>query len=273
MADKKTFADEFVVKPDTKVRLDDYDPDYTWKFKDRKAAQGELDKSTCRLGELQYLLYAEGKRAVLVVLQAMDAGGKDGTIKHVMGPLNPQSCKVTSFKAPNAEELAHDFLWRIHKAVPGRGEIGIFNRSHYEDVLIVRVHDLAPKPVWSKRFDQINDFERILVENDVHVLKFFLHISKDEQLQRFRDRLAEKDKHWKIDPADFSERQRWDEYVKAYEDAISRCSTRHAPWYIIPANHKWFRNLAVSKIIVQTLAKLDMRFPKPKVDVKQITIE
>ena len=170
----------------------------------------------------------------------MDAGGKDGTIRHVMSSVNPQSCRVTSFKAPTPEELAHDFLWRIHKAVPRRGEIGIFNRSHYEDVLIVRVHDLVPKEVWSKRYGIINEFEASLAAGGVHVLKFFLHISREEQLQRFRDRLTDPAKNWKITPEDFKERPYWKKYMKAYADALGRCSTPHAPWFVIPANRKWF---------------------------------
>jgi PPK2 family polyphosphate:nucleotide phosphotransferase len=240
---------------------------------DKPHAQRQLEKLHARLADAQELLYAENKRALLIVLQAMDAGGKDGTIRHVMNSINPQGCRVTSFKVPTAEELAHDFLWRIHKAVPRRGEIGIFNRSHYEDVLVVRVHDLVPKEVWSRRYDQINDFEAALAAGGVRILKFFLHISRDEQLQRFRERLSDRRKHWKISPDDFKERPYWKKYMRAYSDALGRCSTRHAPWFIIPANRKWFRNLAVSRIIVQTLEGLGMEYPEPAFDVSKIKVE
>jgi PPK2 family polyphosphate:nucleotide phosphotransferase len=226
-----------------------------------------MKKNLKRLSELQYLLYAEGKRSVLVVLQALDAGGKDGTIRHVMGPLNPQSCSVVSFKTPTDEEMGHDFLWRIHRATPRAGQIRIFNRSHYEDVLIVRVHGLVPKSVWSRRYDQINAFESILAQNHTHVLKFYLHISKDEQLERFKARLDDPTKQWKASQADFEERKYWNAYTQAYEAALSKCSTADAPWFIIPANKKWFRNYAVSEILVEHLSKLRMKFPKPSGDL------
>ncbi len=263
----------FIVSPDTKVKLSEWDPDDTAGFAKKKQAKAIMAKNLKRQAELQYLLYAESKRAVLVVLQAMDAGGKDGTIRHVMGPLNPQGCPVTSFKAPSEQERAHDFLWRVHRAVPPKGAIGIFNRSHYEDVLIVRVHDLVPKSVWSKRYKQINAFERGLADNGVHILKFYLHISKDEQLERFKARLEDPAKHWKANPKDFEERRYWDDYMKAFEDALSKCSTTHAPWFIIPANKKWFRNLAVSQILVEALEKLDMAFPEPEFDVSKIEVK
>jgi len=203
----------------------------------------------------------------------MDASGKDGTIRHVMYGVNPQVCSVTSFKAPTSEELDHDFLWRIHNAVPPRGEIGIFNRSHYEDVLIVRVHDLVPKTVWSARYEQINDFEKMLSKNNVTILKFFLHISKDEQKERLQERLNDPTKNWKMNPEDLKERELWDDYQKAYEVAIEKCSTKYAPWYIIPANKKWFRNIAVSEIIIETLENLKMKFPKPAFDPSTIVVE
>ncbi|MBN1341100.1 MAG: polyphosphate kinase 2 family protein [Phycisphaerae bacterium] len=263
----------FLVKPGTKVKLSDWDPNDTAGFAKKKEAVDVIATNQKRLAELQYLLYAESKRAILVVLQAMDAGGKDGTIRHVMGPLNPQGCPVTSFKAPSDEELAHDFLWRIHRAVPRKGSIGIFNRSHYEDVLIVRVHDLVPKSVWSKRYGHINAFEKMLADNGVHILKFFLNISKDEQLERFKSRLDEPDKHWKANPADFEERKYWDAYQEAYETAIGECSRSYAPWFVIPSNKKWFRNLAVSQILVETLDELDMKFPEPAFDVSKIKVE
>ncbi|MBN2134070.1 MAG: polyphosphate kinase 2 family protein [Sedimentisphaerales bacterium] len=267
------FSERFKVKPDAKVKLARWDPDDTADVADKKSARKRMEKNRERLAELQYLLYAENKRSVLIVLQAMDAGGKDGTIRHVMGPLNPQSCKVVSFKTPTEEELAHDFLWRIHRAAPRKGEIRIFNRSHYEDVLIVRVHNMVPRSVWSKRYDQINEFERTLALNGTHILKFYLHISKDEQLERFRARLEDPTKHWKANPKDFEERRYWPDYSKAYEDALGKCSTAHAPWFVIPANKKWFRNLVISEILVKHLAKLRMAFPEPPADLSKIKLK
>jgi len=225
-------------------------------------AEAAAEKHIKRLERLHELLYAEGKHALLIVLQGMDAAGKDGTIKHVMSGVNPQGCSVTSFKEPTKLDLAHDFLWRIHEAVPASGAIGIFNRSHYEDVLIARVHKLVPKSVWRARYGQINDFEEMLSQNGVRILKFFLHISRDEQEKRFEERLNDPDKNWKASAADFAERRHWAEYQKAYEDAIAKCSNKFAPWYVIPANHKWFRNFAVSEIVIQTLEDLRMKFPE-----------
>ncbi|MBN1361120.1 MAG: polyphosphate kinase 2 family protein [Sedimentisphaerales bacterium] len=256
-------SERYRVKPDSKVNLGKWDPDDTLDFKDSDSVKKKMKKNLKRLSELQYLLYAENKRSVLIVLQALDAGGKDGTIRHVMGPLNPQSCKVISFKTPTAEELAHDFLWRIHRAAPRAGEIRIFNRSHYEDVLIVRVHGLVPKSVWSRRYEQINAFERMLTQNNTHILKFYLHISKDEQLERFKARLEDPTKLWKASKDDFEERKYWNAYAEAYQAALSRCSTTQAPWFIIPANKKWFRNFVVSEILVEYLSKLRMKFPQP----------
>lgn len=255
------FTASFIVKPNQKVDLSRIDPAQTRGFKNKAEATRRLEKNIDRLVEIQSLLYAEHKRALLIVLQALDGGGKDGTIRHVMAGVNPLGCKVTAFKIPSEEELAHDFLWRVHKAVPGKGEIGIFNRSHYEDVLVVRVHKLVEKSVWSRRYHQINLFEQILSENDVHILKFFLHISKDEQKKRLDERRVNPRKFWKFNPADLTERKHWDEYMKAYEEALSRCSTAHAPWFIVPADRKWFRNLVVSQIIIETLQRLDMKFP------------
>ena len=253
----------YLVKPGTKVRLDEHDPGDTAGIDDKDAVRKTLARNIDRLEKLQYMMYAENRRALLVVLQAMDAGGKDGTIRHVMEGLNPQGCTVTSFKAPSGEELEHDFLWRIHKAVPRRGEIGIFNRSQYEDVLVVRVRRLAPEAVWRQRYEQINAFEDMLAASGVVILKFMLHISKDEQKRRLKERLDDPRKRWKISPTDFADRSRWDEYQRAYEDALGRCSRPRAPWFVIPADHKWFRNFAVSQIIVDTLDALDLRFPKP----------
>ncbi len=265
------FIKRFEVRPGRKFHLRDCDPGETGNVT-KASAQPLLAKNIQRLAELQYQLYAENKRALLIILQAMDAGGKDGTIRHVFSGLNPQGCRVTSFKAPSADELAHDFLWRIHRAVPAKGEIGVFNRSHYEDVLIVRVHNLVPKSVWSKRYEQINRFERHLADNHVVILKFFLHISKDEQKERLEARLRDPRKNWKFEPRDLEERKLWDDYRRAYEAALIRCSTDHAPWFIIPANKKWFRDLAISAIIVDTLEKLDMQFPKPKYDLAKLKV-
>jgi PPK2 family polyphosphate:nucleotide phosphotransferase len=257
----KGLAAELIAKPGKKFRIADIDPDDTHGL-DKKSAQPVFAKHLQDLLELQTVLYAEARRSVLVVLQGIDAGGKDGTIRHVMSGLNPQGVTVTSFKVPEGDEKRHDYLWRIHRAVPEWGDIGIFNRSHYEDVLVVRVHELAPKPVWSKRYDQINDFERMLTENGVRVLKFFLLISKDEQAKRFADRLKDPTKNWKFSEADTLERKYWDDYMQAYEDAISKCSTEAAPWYVIPANHKWFRNLAVAQILRDEMRAMKLAYPK-----------
>jgi len=262
-----------VVDPGERLELKKRDPEDTADFKDKKAANELVRKNASRLAELQYLLYAENKRSLLVVLQAIDAGGKDGTIRHIFSGFNPQGCSVTSFKAPSAEEVDHDYLWRIHNKVPPRGEIGVFNRSHYEDVLVVRVHNLVPRSVWSKRYEQINLFERILSENGVKIIKFFLHISKDEQKKRFEKRLQDPTKRWKVAAGDFEERKRWDDYIEAFEEALSRCSTEHAPWYVIPANKKWFRDVAVSDILLSTMEGMDMKSPDPKIDVSKLKLE
>jgi PPK2 family polyphosphate:nucleotide phosphotransferase len=266
-------SERFKVQPGSKVRLADWDPDDTAGFPDKDSVRTRAEKHLDRLSELEYILYAENRRSVLVVLQAMDAGGKDGAIRHMTGPLNPQSSKVISFKTPSEEELAHDFLWRVHHVAPRKGEIRIFNRSHYEDVLIVRVHDLVPKAVWAKRYDQINAFEQILAQNDTLILKFYLHISKDEQLERFQARMEDSTKQWKISLADFEDRKRWSDYMRAYEVALSKCSTAHAPWFIIPANRKWFRNYAIAEILVEYLSALHMKFPKPMVDLSEIDLK
>jgi len=265
-----SYTKRFRVGPDQPVRLSKIDPDYTGGHESKAQALPEIDHYAQRLRELQYLLYAEHRRSLLICLQAMDAGGKDGTIRHVLGYMNPQGCRVQPFKVPTAEEAAHDFLWRTHKATPGQGEVVIFNRSHYEDVLVVRVHELVPKKVWSRRYEAINRFEAHLAGNGTHILKFFLHISKEEQLKRFRRRLEDPARQWKISEADYKERAYWDDYQAAYEDALNRCSTEQAPWYVIPANHKWFRNLAISRIVVDLLEGLDMHFPEPQVDIEAL---
>ncbi len=226
-----------------------------------------------RLAELHQLLWAENTRSVLIVLQGMDTSGKDGVIRSVMTGLNPQGCTVTSFKKPVGEEADHMYLWRIARALPARGDIGLFNRSHYEDVLIVRVHELVPKRVWKDRYDQINDFERLIADNDTTILKFFLHISKKEQKERLEERLADPAKNWKFSPQDLEERKHWNEYQQAYEDVLSRCSTTHAPWYIVPSDRKWVRNLVVSSVIVEAMEKLDMKWPRPAFDPKSIVVE
>jgi PPK2 family polyphosphate:nucleotide phosphotransferase len=265
-------SQQFLVSPDTQVHLADYDPGYTEGYAKKGETKAELRRNTERLRELQAVLWAEGKHALLIVLQAMDAGGKDGTIRHVFGAVNPQGCQVTGFKVPSKEELAHDYLWRIHKATPKRGYMGIFNRSHYEDVLVVRVRNLVPEEVWQQRYEQINHFEKHLADNGTTILKFFLHISKEEQKERFEARLQDPGKNWKFSMGDVEDRAYWDDYMRAFEVALSRCSTPWAPWYIIPANRKWYRNLAVSRIILETLEKLDMRYPPPLPNADQIVI-
>jgi PPK2 family polyphosphate:nucleotide phosphotransferase len=262
-----------LVTPGKKTKLSDIDPDDTLGLKNDEKSNKMLHKLIARLDDLQYRLYASKTYSLLIVLQGIDGAGKDGTIRHVMSGANPQGCRVTSFKAPSAEEAAHDFLWRIHNAIPDRGAIGIFNRSHYEDVLVVRVHKLVPESIWSRRYKQINHFERILAENNVKILKFYLHISKEEQKKRFQQRLEDRTKWWKLSPTDFQERRYWNDYMHAYEDVLRYCSTPWAPWYIIPANKNWFRNLAVSHIIVKTLEDLNMKFPKPSFNVSRYVLK
>jgi len=266
--------DRYRVKPDSRLDLAEWDPKDKSAFPvKKKEGRKRLLELNERLEELQELLYAEQKHQVLIVLQAMDSGGKDGTIRHVFEGVNPQGVRVASFKKPTPEELAHDYLWRVHKQTPGRGEIVIFNRSHYEDVLVVRVHSLVPEAVWSKRYNHINAFERTLVEEGTTILKFFLHIDLDEQRERFQARLDEPHKRWKFNPADLDERKLWPKYMAAYEDAISKTSTDWAPWFVVPANRKWYRNLVVGTVIVETLEGLDMRYPEPQFDPAEIRIE
>ena len=265
-----SYTNEFRIKPGSKVNLSKIDAGYHGAYENEGAAADELKKYSQQLTELQAVMYAEGKHGLLIVLQAMDGGGKDGTIHHVMAAMNPQGCSVVGFKVPTAEELAHDYLWRIHKNTPGKGHITVFNRSHYEDVLVVRVHNLVPRDVWSKRYNDINAFERELANSGTTIVKFFLHIDKDEQLNRFRDRLDQPDKQWKISESDYTERDYWDDYQRAYMDVLSKCSFNYAPWYVIPANHKWFRDLAVSQILVETMEGLKMKYPEPSVDLVNI---
>ena len=267
------YIQKFKVKPGSKVKLKKIDPSFSGGHKGAKSAADEIEHYQKKLRELQDLLYAERRHSLLICLQALDTGGKDGAINHVLGAMNPQGCRVAPFKQPSAEEAAHDFLWRAHIPAPASGEVVIFNRSHYEDVLIVRVHNLVPKEVWSHRYDLINDFEKNLVDHNTHILKFYLHISKEEQLKRFKERLDDPTKRWKISEADYKERAFWKDYVAGYEDALSRCSTAHAPWFIIPSNHKWFRNLAIARIVVEHLESLRMKYPKPTVNIEKIRRE
>jgi len=248
------------VKPGSRVNLGKWDPGDTFGWSRDDAAEATANDLE-RLANLQERLYAESKHGLLIVLQGIDAAGKDGTVKHVMTGFNPAGVSVTSFKAPSAAELAHDYLWRIHQRTPGKGEVSIFNRSHYEDVLVVRVHGFAPEEVWRRRYDQINAFEQRLVDEGTTILKFFLLISPDEQLERFQDRIDDPTKRWKFKAADLEERTLWDRYIVAFDAVLSRCSTESAPWYVIPANRKWFRNLAVAQIIAETLDELDPQYP------------
>ncbi len=258
--------EDYLVSPGTKIKLKDLPTRYEGDLS-KTDGKKELVEISNTLSDLQELLYAEHKQKVLVVVQGMDTAGKDGTIRHVFGDVNPQGTKVFNFKQPTQRELDHDYLWRVHQKTPGSGEIVIFNRSHYEDVLIVRVHDLVPKSRWEKRYDQINDFERLLVEEGTIILKFCLHISKEEQAKRFLARLDRPDKHWKFNPGDLEEREYWDDYMQAYEDMVNRTSTKWAPWIVVPSDRKWYRNLTVARAIVKQLKSLDMHFPKEVPDI------
>lgn len=263
---RKTFR----VKPGQKLRLGKIDPAYTGKHESEAAAKEETERYLKKLAHQQALLYAENKHSILVVLQAMDAGGKDGTISHVFSGVNPQGVRVARYNQPTAVESAHDFLWRIHPHAPANGEIAIFNRSHYEGVLVERVHKLVDKATWMGRYRHIRDFEALLADKKTTIIKFFLHISKDEQLARFAQRLDDPTRNWKISESDYSERNLWDAYTEAYQDAIQETSVADAPWYVIPSNHKWFRNLAVSQIMADTMADLDLAFPPPSVNLADI---
>jgi len=262
--------DALRVDPGAKVRLQHLATGFPEHHDKRKHALEELDALRQRMAALQFQLYAESRRSLLICLQALDAGGKDGVVRHVIGAMNPQGCRVVSFKQPSAEELAHDFLWRIEQQCPKRGEVVVFNRSHYEDVLAVRVHGLVPRSVWSRRYEQINDFERRLAAGGTHILKLFLHISKDEQLRRFKQRLDDPARQWKISESDYSERALWADYEEAFEAALGQCSTEAAPWFVVPADHKWFRDLAVARIIVAALEAMAIQVPEPQVDLDAI---
>lgn len=267
------YRKKLIVEPGSKVRLKDRDPSWHGKHEDEKAAAEETARHLARITTQQRLLYGERRHALLIVLQGIDAAGKDGVCWHVMQAMNPQGVGVTGFKQPTPEEQAHDFLWRVHPHAPGLGRVAVFNRSHYEDVLVVRVHKLAPKSVWSTRYDRINEFERLLHESGVTIVKLFLQITPEEQLRRFAERLDDPMRQWKISDSDYSERALWDDYAKAYEAMLENCSTEHAPWYVIPSNHKWFRNLAASQIVAATLEDLGMKLPQPTVDIAKIRAE
>jgi len=259
---KNIHVKRYMVKPGSKVHLDKIDPSDTSGFDgDKNDGEKVIDAILRKLDPLQELLYAEHKRKVLIVLQGMDTSGKDGTIRRVFEGVNPEGVRVAHFGVPSEEEEDHDYLWRVHRQVPGKGEIVLFNRSHYESVL-ERVHGLVPESVWSKRYQQLVDFERMLNEEGTTIMKFFLHIDKKEQSKRFQDRLRDPTKHWKFSRLDYNERSYWKEYTRAYEDALERTSTGFAPWYVVPSNHAWFRDLVVSKVVVEALESLGMRYPK-----------
>lgn len=262
---------DYCLRPGARVKLEDWDPDDHQG--DKQDAEQELTGLTEQFAGLQERLFAEHTHNLLIVLQAMDTGGKDGTIHHVFQGVNPQGVRVVSFKVPTPYERAHDFLWREHMQAPADGEIVIFNRSYYEAVLVERVHNLAPRTVWQERYDEIVHFEEMLSNEGTTIVKFYLNISKDEQKKRLQERLDNPDKWWKFNPDDLKERALWDDYMRAYEDALSKTSTKAAPWHIIPANHKWYRNLVVSRIIVSTLQGLDLKYPEPSFDPKQIKIK
>jgi PPK2 family polyphosphate:nucleotide phosphotransferase len=257
----------FRLKPGHKIDIKDLDPSNHEGFEDKEEGLASVHDLVNELEGLQELLYAEHKHKVLVVLQAMDTGGKDGTIRKVFEGVNPQGVRVASFKTPTLSELDHDYLWRVHQQVPGKGELVIFNRSHYEDVLVVRVHKLVPREVWERRYEQINNFEKMLSQEGTLILKFFLNISKDQQKQRLRDRLDDKTKLWKYNPGDLQERARWDEYMQAYEDVLNKTTTDYAPWYVVPADHKWYRDWVVAGAIVEALRDLNMQYPEPTFDL------
>jgi len=266
--------DMYRLQEGSRVSLADWDPDDKAAFDGSKSeGKDAVQRLNRDLEELQERLYASGKHKLLIVLQAMDTGGKDGAIRHVLDRVNPQGVKVANFKVPTAEDLAHDYLWRVHKHTPGKGEIVVFNRSHYEDVLVVRVHELVPPEVWKRRYEHINAFEKLLADEGTTILKFYLHISKDEQKARLQARLDDPSKHWKFNIGDLAERKRWDEYIAAYEDVLSLTSTPWAPWYIIPANRKWYRDYVIARLLVQTLKGFEMKLPELEEDPASIVIE
>ena len=260
------------VEPGSACDLSRIDPDADGGL-DKAAAKEALAAEKARIVALQERLYAERRQSLLVVLQAIDTGGKDGTIRATLEGVNPQGCRVTSFKVPSTEELDHDVLWRCHRATPGRGMIGVFNRSHYEDVLVVRVNNIVPKSVWKDRYDHINNFEKMLADSGTRILKFYLHINRDEQKERFEERLQRPDKNWKFSRGDLKVREQWDDYMEAYEEAIYRCNTEYAPWFVVPANRKWYRNYIIMKTIVETLEDMSLKYPAPEPDLDKIVID
>ena len=263
---------DYRVAPGERIMLPAIDSNQSEGYERKRDVLDELEEQRLRIQYLQGKLYAENKHGLLIVLQAMDTGGKDGAIKHVFGGVNPQGCRVSSFKAPNPEEANHDFLWRYHKSAPAVGRIGIFNRSHYEDVLVVRVKNLVPEEVWRPRYELINNFEWNLTQSNISVIKFYLHISKDEQKRRLESRLADPDKRWKFSTNDLKERAYWEDYQRAFEDAINATSTEYAPWYVVPANKKWYRNLVIARTIADTLEAIDPQFPPAEKGLEKITI-
>jgi PPK2 family polyphosphate:nucleotide phosphotransferase len=264
------YRKRFAVIPGSKVQLARIDPGFTGENGNRERAATETREQVARMERLQYRLYADASQSLLVVLQGLDAAGKDGTIRHLFSGMNPQGVSVFAFKEPTEPELEHDFLWRVHRHAPGNGEVVIYNRSHYEDVLVARVHKLVARQVWSKRYDLINAFEQMLAENRTRILKFYLHISPGEQLARFKQRLDDPARHWKISESDYSERALWPQYIEAYQDALAATSTSSAPWFVIPADHKWFRNLAISQIVADAMDDMGLKLPPPHVDLTEI---
>jgi PPK2 family polyphosphate:nucleotide phosphotransferase len=266
-------ASPYLVRPGSKFKLSDIDTEDKGNFKEKEEGEAATARNLAKLHGLQELMYAEAKHALLIVFQATDTGGKDGAIESVFRGVNPQGCNVTSFKVPTPLEKAHDFMWRYHLAVPPKGIIGIFNRSHYESVLVERVHRFAAEKIWKGRYDHINAWEAMLADEGVTILKFFLHISKDEQKRRLESRLAEKEKHWKFNPGDLEERKLWTDYQEAYEDALRKCSTEAGPWYCVPAGRKWFRNWVISDVLVRTLESLGMNYPPAPPGLDKVVVE
>ena len=269
----KDITNKLIVTEGKKINLQKLSPEYDFSINEKKAEDVLKQNLKKRMSDLQYRLYAERKKALLIVFQGIDTSGKDSTIRHVISAFNPQSCTVKAFKEPTTEDLSHDFLWRIHKSAPAKGEIGIFNRSHYEDIIQPRIHKTIRKSIWSQRYEHINAFEKCLSDSSIKIIKFFLHISKEEQRKRLEERLNDPSKHWKVSERDMEDRKFWSSYTVAYQDIIKRCSNTWAPWYIIPANKKWFRNLAVGLIIVDTIERMKPKFPKPAINLSKIAID
>ena len=269
----KDITNKLMVTEGKKINLQKLSPEYDFSINEKKAEYVLKQNLKKRMSDLQYRLYAERKKALLIVFQGIDTSGKDSTIRHVISAFNPQSCTVKAFKEPTTEDLSHDFLWRIHKSAPAKGEIVIFNRSHYEDIIQPRVHKTIHKSIWSQRYEHINAFEKCLSDSNIKIIKFFLHISKEEQRKRLEERLNDPSKHWKVSERDMEDRKFWSSYTVSYQDIIKRCSNTWAPWYIIPADKKWFRNLAVGLIIVDTIERMKPKFPKPAINLSKIVID